>query len=473
MKNNEIPSLKNKQIYELDLASTVGGTKYRGEFEEKIKKILKKVIEDGNCILFIDEIHNIIKAGGAEGAIDASNIIKPYLSRGEIQIIGATTEDEFQSIFEKDKALKRRFQVIKVPPTSVSETKIILKSLKSIYEKFYSITISDELLDYIVDTTNNYLSSYYFPDKAIDTLDNACVIASHKLTKKDVNKTLEMFYKINLNDIKSKEEIIKKINNKIKGQYEAILKIKRAINLIDYKLYDQDKPILTLFLLGPSGVGKTEVSKIIGEVYCGKENIIYLDLASYQDYNSVNKLLGNHLSNNENSKFVRELKKHPKSLIVLDEIEKANNEVLDLFLQIMDTGFFESAKGEKIDCRNTIIVMTSNFGYDKSLEFSLNISSSHHNIEETVLRKLQNRFRFEFLSRLDDVIVFKHLDLETRKNIAKDYISTFEFGKEFDDVSEVLVHSEEEYNLYGARLIHRDCKKALIDRFEEKNNIKS
>ena len=473
LKNNEIPSLKNKQIYELDLASTVGGTKYRGEFEEKIKKILKKVIEDGNCILFIDEIHNIIKAGGAEGAIDASNIIKPYLSRGEIQIIGATTEDEFQSIFEKDKALKRRFQVIKVPPTSVSETKIILKSLKTIYEKFYSITISDELLDYIVDTTNNYLSSYYFPDKAIDTLDNACVIASNKLTKKDVNKTLEMFYKINLNDIKSKEEIIKKINNKIKGQHEAILKIKRAINLIDYKLYDQDKPILTLFLLGPSGVGKTEVSKIIGEVYCGKENIIYLDLASYQDYNSVNKLLGNHLSNNENSKFVRELKKHPKSLIVLDEIEKANNEVLDLFLQIMDTGFFESAKGEKIDCRNTIIVMTSNFGYDKSLEFSLNISSSHHNIEETVLRKLQNRFRFEFLSRLDDVIVFKHLDLETRKNIAKDYISTFEFGKEFDDVSEVLVHSEEEYNLYGARLIHRDCKKALIDRFEEKNNIKS
>ena len=473
LKNNEIPSLKNKQIYELDLASTVGGTKYRGEFEEKIKKILKKVIEDGNCILFIDEIHNIIKAGGAEGAIDASNIIKPYLSRGEIQIIGATTEDEFQSIFEKDKALKRRFQVIKVPPTSVSETKIILKSLKSIYEKFYSITISDELLDYIVDTTNNYLSSYYFPDKAIDTLDNACVIASNKLTKKDVNKTLEMFYKINLNDIKSKEEIIKKINDKIKGQHEAILKIKRAINLIDYKLYDQDKPILTLFLLGPSGVGKTEVSKIIGEVYCGKENIIYLDLASYQDYNSVNKLLGNHLSNNENSKFVRELKKHPKSLIVLDEIEKANNEVLDLFLQIMDTGFFESAKGEKIDCRNTIIVMTSNFGYDKSLEFSLNISSSHHNIEETVLRKLQNRFRFEFLSRLDDVIVFKHLDLETRKNIAKDYISTFEFGKEFDDVSEVLVHSEEEYNLYGARLIHRDCKKALIDRFEEKNNIKS
>jgi len=473
LKNNDIPSLKGKQVYELDLASTVGGTKYRGEFEEKIKKILKKVIEDGHCILFIDEIHNIIKAGGAEGAIDAANIIKPYLSRGEIQIIGATTEDEFQTIFEKDKALKRRFQVIKIPPTTVDETKIILRSLKPIYEKFYSLKIGDNLLDYIVDTTDNYLSSYFFPDKAIDTLDNACVIASHELKKENINTTLEMFHKINVDNNKSKQQVIGKISQKVKGQYNVIEKIKRVINLIDYKLYDHDKPILSLLLIGPSGVGKTEVAKIIGEVYCGLDNIIYMDLAAYQDYGSVNKIIGYQSQSNENSKFVRELKKHPKSLIILDEIEKANNEVLDLFLQIMDTGFFESSKGEKIDCRNAIIIMTSNYGYDKSLNFSLNLSNSQLNIEDVILKKLQNRFRFEFLSRLDDIIVFKHLDLEARKNIARDYISSFEFSEDFNDINKVLVHSEEEYNLYGARLIQRDCKKALLNHLEEKEKLKN
>ena len=230
---NKIPSLNGKMIYELDLASTVGGTKYRGEFEEKVKKILKKVIDDGNAILFIDEIHNVIKAGGAEGAIDASNILKPYLSRNEIQIIGATTEDEFQTIFEKDKALKRRFQIIKMLPSSKEETLKILLHTKNLYEKHYNISIDDNLLSYIVNVSDNYLPTLFFPDKALDILDNSCVIANKKLTVDNINSTMETYYKINVNMSNKSDLALKKIKEKIVGQEEALEKIQQALTLVD------------------------------------------------------------------------------------------------------------------------------------------------------------------------------------------------------------------------------------------------
>lgn len=469
LKENKISSLKNKVIYELDLASTVGGTKYRGEFEEKVKKIIKKVIENGNCILFIDEIHNIIKAGGAEGAIDASNILKPYLSRNEIQIIGATTEDEFQSIFEKDKALKRRFQIIKLSPSSINETKDILKKSKSLYENHYNISIKDELLDYIVEATSNYLPTLYFPDKAIDVLDNACVISKNELTKLSIDRTLELLYRINLN-LSSKNQIVfDKISKNIKGQEIAIKKITNALSLLDNNIYDSTKPLLTLLFLGPSGVGKTEICKIIGETYFSNENIIYLDMSQYQEINALNKLVG-YSSQESNTKLIRELKSHPKSLLILDEIEKANNEVLDFFLQIFDQGFFDSIKGERIDCRNCMIIMTSNYGFDSNLSFKLNISSSKLN-DDYILKKLHNRFRFEFLSRIDDIIIFDFLSKENQISIAKNYLNSFTLDFEFSDINDILIHSKEDYDRYGARLVKKDCKQAILEKIKEKQKI--
>lgn len=469
LKENKIPSLKNKMIYELDLASTVGGTKYRGEFEEKVKKILKKVIDNGNCILFIDEIHNIIKAGGAEGAIDASNILKPYLSRNEIQIIGATTEDEFQSIFEKDKALKRRFQIIKISQSSILETKEILKNNKSIYENYYNLSINDELIDYIVETTSNYLPSIYFPDKAIDVLDNACVISNNELTKESIDKTLELLYKINTNLSDKSKIVLQKINENIQGQEIAKNKITNTLSLIDNHIYDSNKPILTLLFLGPSGVGKTEISKIIGEIYFSNDNIIYLDMSSFQEINALSKLIG-YSSQEANSKLVRDLKSHPKSLIILDEIEKANNEVLDFFLQIFDQGFFDSIKGERIDCRNTMIIMTSNYGFDKNLSFKMNISTSKLD-EDYLIKKLQNRFRFEFLSRIDEIIVFDFLTKEHQLSIAENYINSFPQNFEFSSINDILIHSQEDYARFGARLIKKDCKQAILEKLKEKQKI--
>lgn len=466
LKNNEIPSLKNKVIYELDLASTVGGTKYRGEFEEKVKKILKKVIEDGNCILFIDEIHNVIKAGGAEGAIDASNILKPYLSRNEIQIIGATTEDEFQTVFEKDKALKRRFQVIKVAQSSLEETKEILYRVKSLYEQHYSLSIDNDVIDYIVELTAMCLPNYYFPDKALDVLDNACVVSHGTLSKETVDKTIELYYKISVNSHSRSKVVSNKISQKISGQLRAVNKIIKNLSMIDNNIYDKDKPMLSLLFIGPSGVGKTEISKIIGETYFSEENIIYLDMSSYQEVGSLTKLIG-YSSQEGNPKLVRELKAHPKSLIILDEIEKANNEVLDFFLQILDQGFFDSSKGEKIDCRSAMIIMTSNYGFDSSLSFKLNLKDRDVT-DEYIYKKLQNRFRFEFLSRIDDIIVFDFLDLETQKSIAQNYLNNFSCEFEFADLDDILIHSKEDYEKYGARLIKKDCKQAILNKIMQK-----
>lgn len=469
LKENKVPNLKNKMIYELDLASTVGGTKYRGEFEEKIKKIFKKVIEDGNCILFIDEIHNIIKAGGAEGAIDAANIIKPYLSRNQIQLIGATTEDEFQTIFEKDKALKRRFQVIKLEQTSKNETKEILYQNKSIYESYYNLIIPDKVLDHIVEITSIYLPNLFFPDKALDLLDNSCVIAKNELTINDVNNTFETYHKITINSFSKSEIVLNKIKQKISGQDSAINKIVNTLSLIDNAIYDVDKPLLNMLFLGPSGVGKTEISKIIGEVYFSKENIIYLDMSSYQEINSLNKLIG-FSSQESNTKLVRDLKAHPKSLIILDEIEKASTEVLDFFLQIFDQGFFDSIKGEKIDCRHTMIIMTSNYGFDKNLHFKMNIDKNKIN-DSFLMDNLQNKFRFEFLSRIDEIIIFDFLNEKSKNIIAKNYFKNLSINFEISDINEVLTHSNDEYNMYGARLIKQDCKRAILKKLKEKQKI--
>lgn len=472
LKEGKVPSLKDKMIYELDLAATVGGTKYRGEFEEKIKKILKKVMEDGNCILFIDEIHNVIKAGGAEGAIDASNIIKPYLSRGEIQLIGATTEDEFQSVFEKDKALKRRFQVIKIEPSTPEDTKIILKKIKSLYEEYYHLKIGDDALEYIVDLAENMIPNYYFPDKAIDILDNACVISGGSLTRDAIDATVESFFKIRVNSFDRKKVALSRMREELMGQSAAIARIEENLALMECGVIEKDRPMLSLLFLGPSGVGKTQAARIIGETYFGKDHIIHLDMSSYQEMNALSKLIGvgaGYAGQEINPKLVRELKAYPKSLILLDEIEKANNEVLDFFLAMMDQGVFDSAKGEKIDCRSAMILMTSNYGFDTGLAFRDRLTVNAAS-QEYLIGKLQRRFRFEFLSRIDDIIVFSYLDAPARREIARKYLSSYRMDAEFAEMEEILLHKEEEYAKFGARAVKKDVRKAVLSKTEQKQS---
>ncbi len=459
-----VPSLRNKNIYELDIASTVSGTKYRGEFEEKLKKIIKKVKEDGNAILFIDEIHNIVKAGGAEGAIDASNILKPYLSRGDIQIIGATTEDEFHEAFDKDKALRRRFQIIKVEPSTSEETITILKALKGIYEKHYKLTIDDAILNKIVDLSKA-IPNAYFPDKAIDILDNACVIAKDNLKEQDIVKTIESFFKIKINHDELSEVVSNELKAKIHGQDRALQQILLNLKMLEHKIYERDRPLLILMFVGPSGVGKSACAQIVGENFFGKNGHTFkIDMSSYQEYGSLTKLLGNNGYNFSQAPFVKNIKAFPHSLIILEEIEKANNEILDFFLNVFDEGYFIDGKGNKIDCTNAMFILTSNYGYDDKTLFKKHLDRDF-SYRDSIMKKLNERFRYEFISRIDDIITFDHLNSSSRKVIAEDYLNTIADGLQFElGELDLDLDNEEIYNQYGARLIKRDVRKKVISK---------
>ncbi len=446
LEEDKIPSLKNKRIYEFDIAATVGGTKYRGEFEEKIKKILKKVKEAQNIILFVDEIHNIVHAGGAEGAIDASNILKPYLSRGDIQMIGATTEDEFESFFEKDKPLKRRFQVIHVSPSTKEETNIILKKLKPIYEDYYHTKISDDVLEYIVDLADLYLKEQAFPDKAIDVLDNTLVMKQDTITKEDVEKTFALYYKIENIDEQKINRVCEALKKEIYGQNEALLNIKNALKSA-LNQNANDSPSLSLLFVGPSGVGKSKAAFIIGETLYGKDNICYLNLSQYQDPYALNRLIINRINYGDENIFIKKIKNHPHTLLILDELEKANIEVLDFFTQILDNGGFYDANGKYIQMNNVMIIMLTNYGFEENL-----FSNEDPNYSlESIKRKLANYFRKELLSRLDDIILFSFLNKEAGKKIMGKYYDRVaqEFSLEFDN---------KEYRHYGARYLKKYIK---------------
>ena len=449
LKENKIPLLQGKRIYELDLASTVGGTKYRGEFEEKVKNILKKVIADKDVILFIDEIHNIIKAGGAEGAIDASNIIKPYLSRGEIQLIGATTEDEFQNIFEKDKALKRRFQIIKIEETTPEQTKDILYKNKNLYEKHYSLLINKEELDYIVDVASNYLINYSFPDKALDILDASCVISREILTKQDIDKILKMYYKIDVLNDRFDKDFLSFASEKISGQEDALLKINKCLPFISLNQKNIDRKIFTFLFVGYTGVGKSLCAKIISQRF---DNFLILDMNSFQDITSLNKLSGYYGENNV--KFIRDLKKYPKTLILLKHIDKANSDVLDFFISLIKDTYFETYKGEKINCSNCVIIMTVTMN-DNGLTFFTNKKSKESYIKY--------RFNNNFLNIIDETIYFNNLDQNVRNQIARNYFSSLNLELELSKIDDVLIHEDEEYIKYGASLIKKDCRNYICE----------
>ncbi len=481
LSQNKIKGLENKRIYELDLSSVVGGTKYRGEFEEKLKKIIRKVKDDGNAILFIDEIHNVIKAGGAEGAIDASNILKPYLSRGDIQLIGATTIDEYHATIAKDKALSRRFQIIKIKPSTLLETKKIIKTLLPLYEAHYHIKIPRGLADYIVEMADKYLPSRTFPDKAIDILDNSCVAAKQVLNKDDIVKTIETFYGVAI-DTQNRALVTKRmLQDKIFGQKIAIEKIYRWLIMVEKGFKLPKRPLSVLLFIGPSGVGKSETAKLMASSFLrNEEALIKIDMNSFQDAASLNKLVGSppgYAGTNEKPTLLKKMLTYPNAIVLLDEIEKAHIDVLDFFLNIFDEGYFYDSHQEKIDCTNMIFIMTSDVGFAQNDSFSQFIHRDYDKKDADIYKVLSKRFKQSFLNRIDEIIAFTYLDNDAEQRLIRKYQqelnsqNNMEVAHAFDSFS---IHIDDhELSKYGARLIRREVVNAVANFLENSEKEKA
>lgn len=526
---NEVPDyLKNKKIISLDMATTVAGTKYRGEFEERMKKILNEIETNDDIILFIDEIHTLVGAGGAEGAIDASNILKPALARGHLRCIGATTVEEYKKFIEKDKALERRFQKVNIEEPSYEKTLEILTKLKPIYEKFHKVILQPELLDDIVKLSAKYIYDRSEPDKSIDIMDEVCSRVSIKETKidkeitsleseidkldklknsyiiennidkaytyrkkeivlqeklnnlmlninrnnkivtiKDVanvihTKTQIPVYEILKDDAKVVKNIEKQLRDIIVGQDEAIKNLIDITKRIKFG-YKSDNKCISFLFVGPSGTGKTALSKIYANLLVGGKNLIRLDMSEYADVTSVNKIVGSapgYVGYDDNKNILEEIKNKPYSVILLDEIEKAHPQVINLFYQILDDGLIKDSKGNTIKFNNNIIIMTSNIGYEK------NNVGFNNKAESTVLNELKNELSLPFVNRIDNIILFNHLTEENIRNIIKNKINvlkkkyanvTIKIGKNV--VNEIVELSN--YYDFGARKVDKIIKSKL------------
>ncbi len=526
---NEVPDyLKNKKIISLDMATTVAGTKYRGEFEERMKKILNEIETNDDIILFIDEIHTLVGAGGAEGAIDASNILKPALARGHLRCIGATTVEEYKKFIEKDKALERRFQKVNIEEPSYEKTLEILTKLKPIYEKFHKVILQPELLEDIVKLSAKYIYDRSEPDKSIDIMDEVCSRVSIKETKidkeitsleleidkldklknsyiiennidkaytyrkkeivlqeklnnlmlninrnnkivtiKDVanvihTKTQIPVYEILKDDAKVVKNIEKQLRDIIVGQDEAIKNLIDITKRIKFG-YKSDNKCISFLFVGPSGTGKTALSKIYANLLVGGKNLIRLDMSEYADVTSVNKIVGSapgYVGYDDNKNILDEIKNKPYSVILLDEIEKAHPQVINLFYQILDDGLIKDSKGNTIKFNNNIIIMTSNIGYEK------NNVGFNNKVESTVLNELKNELSLPFVNRIDNIILFNHLTEENIRNIIKNKINvlkkryanvTIKIGK--NAVNEIVELSN--YYDFGARKVDKIIKSKL------------
>ena len=514
-------NLLNKKIISVSMSSLVAGTKYRGEFEEKIEKIIKELENNEDIILFIDEIHTIMGAGGAEGAIDASNILKPALARGKIKLIGATTTKEYKEFIEKDKAFARRFQVVNVNEPSLVVTKDILLKIKPLYEDYHKVLVSDELIDKIIYYSNKYIYNKKMPDKAIDVLDQVCSRVSNRSINKQnsiskidkmledviikknsaiikndlsnafflkqeelnlenerskiLSKTLKQGYKkVKLDDIKEiiselskipvtnnySNDDLKKMKNGIKniilGQDGAVDDVFDVYKSMIYK-YD-DKPKSMLFV-GSTGVGKTLLAKEFANIYCGKDNLIRLDMSEFKEGHAISKIIGSppgYIGYNDNNNVFEKVKDNPYSVILLDEIEKANNNVVNLFLQILDEGYATNSKGERINFNNCIIIMTSNLSYNKgNIGFNdKNVSARNNEIEKVLSKEFVNRIdKIVYFSDMTSGVVNNIIDLKLKSiknNYLKDGIS-LKFSKKVKD--EIINLSL--YKMYGARKIDK------------------
>ena len=519
-------NLKNKRIISLDMATLVAGTKYRGEFEERVKKILKEVEEDDEIILFIDEIHTLVGAGGAEGAIDASNIFKPALARNKLRCIGATTISEYKKFIETDKALERRFQKVMVDVPSSEVVKKILSRLKPIYEDYHHVTINDNIIDKIIELSDKYIYDRNQPDKAIDILDEVCAKASLKESKEltlynNLNKKLqtliknkneavsnnnfkkanslkkeefELMDKINnlelilcnkkrnevtINDVayvindktqipiyeilnennKVINQMNKEINSKIIGQDEAVNEVINIAKKI--KLGFKDDKCYSLMFVGPTGVGKTELALSFGHILAGK-NVIRLDMSEFSEAHSVSRFIGappGYIGYSDNKTILEEIKNKPFSVLILDEIERANNSIINLLFQILDNGKIKDAKGEEIYFNNIVIIMTSNIGFD---EVNVGFNKNNNNIS-----KLKEYFSLPFINRIDNIISFnslkeeniiKLIEIKLNKLINK-YKNKIKIKIDKKVIEEILNLSN--YQEFGARKLDKIIKNKL------------
>lgn len=491
-------TIKDKRLLTLDLSGMVAGSKYRGEFEERIKKVINEVINDGNVLLFIDEIHTIIGAGGAEGAIDASNILKPSLARGEIQLIGATTREEYRKYIEKDAALERRFQPVNVEEPTEEEAVLILKGLRPSYEEHHKVTISDDALLAAVKMSARYINDRYLPDKAIDLIDEAS--SKLRLSTYVSSPRIKELEKENMRLEEEKEEAIKReafeeageikkkqikniskisqlkekeekekaekilvvgeneiadiiaswtkipvkqlaeeeterlmrlesiLHERVVGQEEAVSAIAKAIRRGRVGLKDPNRPIGSFLFLGPTGVGKTELSKALAEAMFGSENaMIRVDMSEYMEKHSVSKLIGSppgYVGYDEGGQLSEKVRRNPYSVILFDEIEKAHPDVFNILLQVLDDGHITDAQGRKVSFKNTVIIMTSNAGAQriiepKNLGFSTNVDkeADYKKMKDGVMEEVKRLFKPEFINRIDEIIVFHSLTKENIKEI--------------------------------------------------------
>ena len=429
----EIPALEGKRIISLDIASMVAGTTYRGQFEERIKTVIKELNDHPEVILFIDEIHTLIGAGNAQGSLDAANILKPALARGEVQCIGATTIGEYRTSIEKDGALERRFQKVTVQPTSNDETYTILTRLSETYGQFHHVRYTQEALRACVNLTDRYITDRQFPDKAIDAMDEAgaCKKALDQeneelveITEADIARVVSLMSGVPVQRVAQAEgEQLRQMANilqqRVIGQDDAVKKVVKSIQRSRMGLRDPRKPIGTFFLLGPTGVGKTHLAQCLAEEMFGSRNaIIRFDMSEYMEKHTVSLLVGappGYVAHEDGGKLTEAVRRKPYSIVLFDEIEKAHPDIFNILLQVMDEGRLTDRQGQMVDFKNTIITLTSNVGTRQLSDFGAGIGFGADNLddktsERTLIKALQRTFPPEFVNRLDDIIVFHPLN---------------------------------------------------------------
>ena len=555
--SGDVPeTIADKRVVTLDLSGMVAGSKYRGEFEERIKKVISEVVESGDVLLFIDEIHTIIGAGGAEGALDASNILKPSLARGEIQLIGATTINEYRKYIEKDSALERRFQPVTVDEPTEEESVAILKGLRSRYEEHHKVEITDNALEAAVKLSSRYINDRFLPDKAIDLIDEAASkVRLQNYTKPDkikvyeaeidgleeakeeaikkeayekageikkkqeklrekIAQTMEKWQKdkeskkliVSDNEIadvvsgwtripvrKLAEEESERLRNlegilhqRVVGQEEAVTAISKAIRRGRVGLKDPKRPIGSFLFLGPTGVGKTELSKALSEAMFGTENaLIRVDMSEYMEKHSVSKMIGSppgYVGYDEGGQLSEKVRRNPYSVILFDEIEKAHPDVFNILLQVLDDGHITDAQGRKIDFKNTIIIMTSNAGAEniispKRLGFGMvsDAKADYTFMKDRVMDEVKRLFKPEFLNGIDEIIVFHQLTREHIKGIADIMLGTISkrckeqlgIGLEATDSAKEHLIDKGYDDKYGARPLRRTIQNLVEDRMAE------
>ncbi len=555
--SEDIPELlSGKRVLTLDLSGMVAGSKYRGEFEERIKRSLKEVMQSGNILLFIDEIHTIIGAGGAEGAIDAANILKPSLARGEIQLIGATTREEYRKYIEKDAALERRFQSVVVEEPTEEESIEILRGLAPRYEEHHHVKITEGAITGAVRLATRYVNDRFLPDKAIDAIDEACARAGLKRymispelrgleeeqvqLEKDKEQAIRDKDYAHAGEIKRQQETLEQkitrirkaqekhkdaqelcvteneiaaviadwtkipvqqlqeeemerlrhlediLHERVVGQEEAVTAVSKAVRRGRVGLKDPKRPIGSFLFLGPTGVGKTELSKALAEAVFGKENdIIRVDMSEYMEKHSVSKMIGSppgYVGYEDGGQLSEKVRRHPYSVILFDEIEKAHTDVFNILLQILEDGHVTDAQGRKVSFKNTIIIMTSNAGAQRIIEpkhlgFGMqeDPEADYHKMKDGVMEEVKKIFKPEFINRIDEILVFHTLTQENIRQIVKIMLKTLnkrtvaQMNLSLEVTEEAIAHlakSGFDKN-YGARPVRRAIQTQLEDKLAD------